>query len=1186
MRLKKLEIYGFKSFAERTQLVFDQGITGVVGPNGSGKSNISDAVRWVLGEQNPRSLRGGKMEDIIFNGTEKRKRLGYCEVTLTFENTDQTLALDYSEIEVTRRVYRSGESEYSLNKTSCRLKDITELFRDTGIGKEGYSLIGQGRIDEILSSKSEDRRLVFEEAAGIVTYKSRKEEAERRMYNTRQNLERVQDIIEELGNQLEPLAQQSETARRFLALREQLRGLELNAFLVRSDRADERIKSIGQTIEGLAEAIAEGEAREKESSAKRLRIEEAITEQDALVAEAHEQVLALTKLLEVHEGENNVLRSDIAHSSQDLARLESEQAESEQRLAALEALQADATGDQTEQHTLLSAQRAELVTVEEKMTQAQADAEAKEHALDAHKAAIMEAMNRLSDVRSNQTRLSTMRQSLEKRLEELRQGEQGIEADEARLAEAVATAEEAREGVSAQMETLTQESVAADEKVRAAVQRTEALTEQLAQYNGQQQALSSRLRVLQEMERDYEGYQHAVKQVLLRAKEEKGVHGVVATLLHVPKEYEKPIEAVLGASLQHVVTDDEFVAKRMIDYLRQRQFGRATFLPISAIKGRTVSQEERKILSMPGCLGVASELVAFDPQYRGIMENLLGRTLIAENLDAGIAIMRRGNYSFRLVTLEGDVMHSGGSMTGGSAQSRMTSLLSREREINEHKQALKSLAAKIEKAKQELGELEAQRTEDKRRRAELFARLHQEEIAVAREQERYARAQDEYKAHQERREQHRLMCEQIEDNLRDIATQLGEMDQNQGHAEQDTAEMHQRTQSLQAELMVAREHAEEMREQVTTWRVSLAALEREVEALRRDGARLESEKQALHSRIEQQRAQRSQRQEQAEAYRQGLEQGEEKQMACQAKLDQANGTLEARNLARAKKQAELRTLAEEVDALRERLNGDVDRHHRAELQLTRLEGDLKQMQDRIWEEYELTYAGAKDFFVENFELGPAEKCINEIRAQIREMGSVNVNAIEDYQTCRTRHDELCTQREDLLRAEEDLHGIIEGLMVKMEKQFREQFSLLGQYFSETFARLFNGGHAELKLLDPNDVLNCGIEIVAQPPGKKLQLLTLLSGGERALTAIAILFAMLRLKPTPFCILDEIEAALDDANINYFADYLSEFSRNTQFVVVTHRKGTMERCDALYGVAMEEKGVSKMVSVQLTDHVAS
>ena len=1183
MRLKKLEIYGFKSFADRTEIVFDQGITGIVGPNGSGKSNISDAVRWVLGEQSARSLRGGRMEDIIFGGTEKRKRLGYCEVSLTFENEDRALPVDYSEVCVTRRVYRNGESEYQLNKTTCRLRDIIDLFRDTGIGKEGYSLIGQGRIDEILSAKSEDRRQVFEEAAGIVKYKVRKDEAERRMENTRQNLLRVEDILEELQGQLEPLQKQSETARRYIALREELRGLELNAFVVRSDRAKERIDALQKTIDGLQEAIAEGERRTQENAEERTRQEAAVSELDRQVSAAHAQVLELTRELEAREGENNVLRTQIAHAGQDEERLRAQIEEAEKRLEALSALEAASSGDEGDRTSLLDEGREALRALEAELAAAQERAEQAEETLNAHKTAIIEAMNRLSDVRTTQARLTTMRQSLEKRLEESRSQEGDMEAEEARLAQALQGAKDALAAVDGGLRALQEEAQRLDAQVRAHGERGEALKAQLQELSGKQQGLTSRLRVLREMERDYEGYQHAVKQVLLYGNKQGGVHGVVATLIHAPKEYERAIEAVLGGALQNVVTQDEYVAKDMIAYLRQNRYGRATFLPLTSIRGRVLSPAERQVLSMPGCLGVASELIAYDEQYRGVVESLLGRTIIAKDLDAGIEIMRRGRQAFRLVTLEGDVMHSGGSMTGGSSQSRMTSLLSREREIQEHEALIAQNAGRIDAVKAEIIEIERSRSEEKRLRQELYSHLHQEEIAVAREQERVASAQAELSQHEARMQRAQEMREQIGDNLSDIDEQLAGMTQRQDGAQQDTARMQQETAQLAQLQSEARTHVDGLREQVTARRVELASLERELEALRRDGARLKSERAAHTARREENARALAQSIERQAQSSQRLSTGVAEQEACQARLTQAQASLEEAQRRRTHRQQTVRELTETLDRLREGVAQDVDKHHRAELQLSRAQGELTQMQERIWEDYELTYAGALECKVEGFELGDSEKRIGVIRGEIRQMGSVNVNAVEDYRACRERYDDLSAQRDDLVRAQEDLQGIIEGLIAKMERQFKQNFDQLNLFFGETFTRLFGGGRAELKLQDPSDVLGCGIEIVAQPPGKKLQMLSLLSGGERALTAIAILFAMLRLKPTPFCILDEIEAALDDANISYYADYLKEFARNTQFVVVTHRKGTMERCDALYGVTMEEKGVSRMISVQLSDH---
>lgn len=1182
MRLKKLDIYGFKSFAERTQILFEEGITGIVGPNGSGKSNISDAVRWVLGEQSAKSLRGGKMEDVIFNGTEKRKKLGYCEVTLTFDNEDRALPVDYTEVAVTRRLYRSGESEYKMNGAACRLKDIVDLFRDTGIGKEGYSLIGQGRIDEILSTKSEDRRGVFEEAAGIVKYKARKDEAERRIANTQANLTRVEDILEELSGQLEPLAKQSEQARRYITLREELKKLELNAFVVRSDRTKERIDDLEKNIAGILEAIAQGEREIEKATQERAQMEQAVTEMDAQVSAAHGQVLDFTREMEAREGENNVLRAGIEHAQSDEARIGHSVEEAKKRLEQLNALTEESTGDAQARFDALGAGRAELEALEKELDAAQRRADAAEETLNTHKAAIIDAMNRLSDVRTSQTRLTTMRQTLEKRLEELSTQSGGMEEERARLTDNLRRARELGESTLGSLKEMQSEAARLDEQVRDEGARSENFKNQLQKLLGDQQALSSRLRVLREMERDYAGYQGAVKQVLVHAGKNGGVEGVVATLMHAPQEYERAIEAVLGGALQNIVTRDEYVAKDMINYLRQNRFGRATFLPITSVHGRTLTREERGVLSMDGCLGVASELVSFDERYRGIVENLLGRTIIARDLDAGIAIMRRGRQAFRLVTIEGDVMHSGGSMTGGSAQSRMTSLLSREREIKEHEAQIEQNNQQIEKIRDEIARMEQRRAETKRLRGEMYDQLHQEEIAVAREQERVDRAQGELSAHEERMAQSDMLREQMNDSLADIDAQLAQMQTSHDGAQQDTEAMNARTAELVNAQTQARETLEKLREDVSEQRVNLASQERELEALRRDGARLEQEKQNLE-RILREDSQTLMQLSLARAQDETkLAQSEEDQLACQQRLTLAQGALREAEGRRAQKQADVRTLTERLDSLRNTNAQDVEKHHRQDLALSRAQGEWQQMNERIWEEYELTYAGAMEFKEDDFQLGESEKRIASIRGEIRQMGAVNVNAIEDYRACRERFDELSAQRDDLVRAQDDLRGIIDELVGKMEKQFRENFELLNIYFGETFTRLFGGGRAELKLSDPSDVLGCGIEIIAQPPGKKLQMLSLLSGGERALTAVAILFAMLRLKPTPFCILDEIEAALDDANVGYYADYLRDFTRTTQFVVVTHRKGTMERCDALYGVAMEEKGVSKMVSVQLKD----
>lgn len=1182
MKLKRLEIQGFKSFADKTEIVFEEGTTAIVGPNGSGKSNISDAVRWVLGEQSAKQLRGAKMEDVIFGGTEKRKALSWCEVSLLFENDDRALGMDCAEVLVTRRVWRSGESEYYLNKAACRLKDITELFRDTGIGKEGYSLIGQGRIDAILGAKSEDRRIVFEEAAGIVTYRSRKEEAERRMANTRANLDRVEDILSELEGQLEPLRQQAEDAKKYLALRDTLRGLELNAFLINHDRHKERINQCESLIEAIDTQIAEVEPKLTALSQERDALSAKADAADAAERESAQRVLEAARAVESQEGTNNVLRERILHAEGDARREEAMALEESQRAGALDDLKGENQAEEKRRARELADAQKQLADLEAKLAQAQKAAVTHEDALETHKADIMTAMNRMSDMKTQQARLTALQENLTSRLKEAEASALSIGEGRQGLVDSVTEAEGKLAAAQDELAKLEAEARGLDEAVRAAAQESEALLASLREKTAQRHQADSRLKVLREMERDYEGYQNAVRHALKHAKDDNTIRGVVANILRTPKDYERALEMVLGGALQNIITEDEQAAKRMIEYLRQNKFGRATFLPMTTVRGRTLSQQERQVLGLPGCVGIASELVGFDEPYRGIVESLLGRTIIAEDLDAGIQIMRQGRHAFRLVTLGGDVMHSGGSMTGGSVQSRMTSLLSREREIAEHSALLKRLEKDLTDIQSRIDVLDGQRSEAKRARNAIYDQAHQAEIAVARETEHTQRAGADLASHDERQEQAELLTDQLRTNLADIEEQLSQAQAISDGGETNQADMHARTAKMQQMLSDARTQLETLREETVHCRVSVTAQERELDAVRRESQRLLSEEGQL-SRKQEKRGETQKAQADALARdKQQLKAGEAEHAARVEALEKLRIEQSEHAQSRHRLLDESRAVSAQLETLRAEVSTTADKRHRTELQLVRVQSDLKSLQERIWNEYELTYAGALEYKEEDFELRESEKRIASIRAEIREMGSVNVNAVESYAQTKERFESMDTQKQDLLKASIDLENIIAELLVKMERRFRKQFAQLNMYFGKTFEVLFGGGKAELKLGDDTDILNCNIDIVAQPPGKRLQLLSLLSGGERALTAIAILFAMLQLKPTPFCILDEIEAALDEANVANFADYLNEFSRNTQFVVVTHRRGTMERCQALYGVAMEEKGVSRMVSVKLTD----
>ena len=1185
MKLKKLELYGFKSFAQRTEIVFDEGITGIVGPNGSGKSNIGDAVRWVLGEQSAKTLRGASMSDVIFNGTQKRKPLSYCEVSLVFDNDDHALAMEAAEVMVTRRVYRNGESEYYLNRTACRLKDVVDLFRDTGIGKEGYSIIGQGRIDEILSRKSEDRRQVFEEAAGIVKFKARKEEADKKLQRTLENLERVDDILDELTKRLKPLEEQSRNARVYLELSTELKDLDLNLFLIRSDRARARLSELESELLTVQTILADTESNLTDKTTRRDETQNRIDQLEEAITKARTELMECAE--HVHESQKKLsaLQSRRETRSENRQRIVREQEEAQERLAEIEKDHVRIQADVEKQHSLIADAEQILRATQEAAEKAQAKEKEADAALEAQKAAVIDQMNRLSDVRNDKTRLNTMQAQMETRLTEIEESSGALQEQEAALREALIAVEK-------QLETENQHQQQCQEKLAQARQASDEadaayanLRADVEKQSADMQAAASRHNVLTEMTRDMEGYNMAVRRAMTYAKQHglTGVKGVLAQLMTVPQAYETAIDMALGAAQQNIVTDTEETAKELINYLRQNRLGRATFLPMSAIRGKTLYGNERNALKLPGCLGVASELVQCAPEYRGIVENLLGRTVIADNLDHGIPIMRAGNHAFRLVTLEGDVMHSGGSMTGGSAQSKVSNLLSRERELKELTAKLQTGRAELDKCRQELTQRQQTAQEKRQKVSDAVNALHQQEIAVAREQARRESVSADLNTHLQRMQETEQARVQLHQSLEDIRQQLETIEHQRTGAQGDQSAMEQKTIEMQNALVKARAEAsaENDRLMVRTLQLSdlrhgLSDLERDEAHAQQDQAQIlreqERREQLLHEMDELDTVDENEmKREEAESARRQKE---------QLRQESAAQAIEQR---RSQAQSDLRDILSDMENLHEAYNRDSEKLHKTELAKARIEGDQKNLQNRIWDTYKLTYAGAEEFRRTPFDEKESDRRAAELQGQIRALGTVNVGAVEEYAETKARVDDLTTQQQDLKRAEMDLRELIERLLIQMRSTFVENFSKMQGYFAETFTRLFGGGHAELKLMDPDDPLNCGIEVNAQPPGKKLQLLSLLSGGERALTAIAILFAMLKLKPTPFCILDEIEAALDDANIGYYADYLKEYSKGTQFIVVTHRKGTMERCNSLFGVAMEEQGVSRMVSVSLQDY---
>lgn len=1187
MFLKSLDIYGFKSFADKAELRFTKGITAIVGPNGSGKSNVGDAVRWVLGEQSAKQLRGGKMEDIIFGGTQTRKKLSFCEVTLLFDNTDRELPIDYSEVAITRRLYRSGESEYYINKNACRLKDVIELFLDTGIGKEGYSIIGQGKIDNILSNKTEERRAVFEEAAGIMKYKTKKLEAERRLERTRDNLSRLGDILNELGSRLEPLKEQSDKAQQYLLLREKLRELEVNFYLYQhgiSERKKEEIRAGMQSIEGEQE---EKTRLAGELNAQLSQTESRISGLEEDLAQARASILSLTAAIEKESGECLLFNERAENLIKDSQRLE---AELQNAAASQNALNQAAHGDSQaleELRAKITIQTRELAEEEEQLKKFNARLASQSAELEAEKNKILSALNNLSDVKSNISRYETMRQNIFQRNQRAEERFKALERERRNIVEAINAQKEAAaalEEKKRQIEALKGKNAEQLKQLIIEINKTQ---EEYNQASNRLQSANSRLNMLTEMKNDYEGYQQSVKQLLKRcagqSQIQKHICGVLAQLINAPKEYERALEAALGGALQNIVTPTEEDAKALIEYLRANNLGRATFLPVSAIKGKFLSpQEQASLRECAGCRGTASQLIKCPDEYREIINNLLGRTAVCEDMDSAIGLARRNRHSFRIVTLKGDILNAGGSMTGGSSQSRLTSLLGRTREIDETAQTVQGLKTQCARAKDRLSELGREQKELQDQLSELERELHQADILSTRDTERLDKLNGDMSQNQAETDALLLEGEQLKETLDELEKNISQINSMQDGLEQNSVQAQEALTARQAEYNKQLIERDRLSETLTSKKIRLAELEKELSAALSGLNRTQSEikrTDELKARLEKEITARAAQLEDINT--QSVQAGrevEKKKAALEREQERANAMDKARQeLFEASKELQRKIKDLEQDALIAS-----ERRHKLELSLQKVDSDITVMEQRIWDEYELTYAGAEELRQEGFKVTGAQTEISRLRRAISQLGSVNVNAIEEYVSSKERFESLTAQNEDLLKAEKDLNRIIEDVTKRMEAQFKEQFAVINGYFGQTFKELFGGGRAELRLENSQDILGSGIEIVAQPPGKALQLLSLLSGGERALTAIAILFAMLKLKPTPFCILDEIEAALDEANVYNFASYLRQFAEKTQFIVITHRKPTMEEADALYGVAMEEKGISKMVSVQLKE----
>ncbi len=1184
MYLKSIELVGFKSFADKTILNFEPGVTGVVGPNGSGKSNISDAIRWVMGEMSAKALRGGNMQDVIFNGTEKRKPLGYAQVSLTLENTGRTFNIDYDEVCVSRRVYRSGESEYYINGAQCRLKDIHELFMDTGLGRDGYSIIGQGKVSEIVSGKNEERRNILDEASGISKYRHRKEEAQRKLAHTDENLVRIGDIVSELETQVEPLFKQSEKAKKYLNLREELKKIDLNLFLRSTDRlkkdgdeADKNFIIITEQLSKAQNAFAETEAKIEEENAK-------AEAQEKLVEQLHTESTDTEVVIRGYLGEIEVLKQKIASGKSAADRSAADVQNLKTRLETAQETHAGIEAERRALEEKLDEKKTELATLEQESRAAVETYESHIRAINDHKGDIIDKLNEIAERKAQLSSLEAFKTGFAERKEALFK-------TQAASAETIRKLTEKKQGAEALL-------VAQQEKIRVLEAQCDEMDTKTQIKEGEYAAAeysriqhletynqkNSRLTMLRDMEKDFEGFGRGVKGVLEAhangALQKQNIHGALSTLLEVDNKSVLAIETALGAAAQNVVVESEEDAKAAIEYLKKNKLGRVTFLPVSAVQA-TPLPEEKEVSAMRGFVAIANALVKTDAHFADIVSHLLGRTVVADNIDNAIAISKKFGYKFRVVTLEGELLNAGGAITGGSVN-KNTGLLSRAGEMKTLEKETEALLKQIEEdeqkmvaVKEALGVLADENTQ-----ALQTLQTARQECVRLEADTQYA-AQD-LDASENAVAAAAVEQEQIDLQIRSandsIAIVINGITANEFAVE----EAKKKIATLEEQLAgceVARVNAAEM---VSAKQIEMTSCSRDIFACKQRAEDMLLQVAELARDIEGREADIRANDAAAVDMLAQIAQQEQLIADTRKKSDEIYANIEAANTVRNEAKAVAAQLLADSKETREQIFALREEQTRINNHRVKISEEMETLSERIWNDYELTYSTALEYKAEIGTVTEAQKNLSSLRGQIRALGNVNVDAIEEYKSVKERFDFLSNQFTDLTTAKRDLEKLIASIQEKMKEQFKVQFAVINKHFSETFTALFGGGKAELKLVDPDNVLESGIEIEAQPPGKKLQNLSLLSGGEMAFTAIALLFAILKVRPTPFCVLDEIEAALDESNVYRFADYVRDYSKKTQFILVTHRRGTMEAADLLYGVTMQEKGVSKLLALRLDE----
>lgn len=1185
MYLTKLEVIGFKSFVNKTVFDFSKGVTAIVGPNGSGKSNVADAIRWALGEQSFKNLRGRKVDDIIFAGTEKRRPLSFCEVSITFDNSDEFFEIDYNELVITRRAYRSGENEYYINGNSCRLKDITMLLHDTGVGKEGYSIIGQNKIETLINNKSEHMREVLDEAAGVMKYKARKIDAERKLSRTQTNIERIEDMLETLGVQLEPLAIQSTQAKEYFETRDKLKSLEATAFFNNFDNTEKKRERLVIEQNDLAKNI-EDHKNNIELTAKEINDTKSKEQElENKLSVYQQEIMEMSGRIERQKGDIQLFEQKVEYIKENSERLNKEikdlreQEDNKQKqLVSLEDDAKKVIENLSSAKDILSASKLKYEEANVQVIEA-------EGKLDRDKAELMNKINKASEAKMQATRLNTMNSGIDERLVSIKAEKERLIPLTGELEEETAQLESSEKRLNQKQKDLSAEYNEVTSKILEIKTFKESVKEKEHELEKKMSESMSRIKVMEDMQKTYEGFNMPIKRLMQYSKKnqelEKKILGVVANVINVPEKYSKAIESTLGAALQNIISKDENDAKYIINCLRQNSFGIATILPLNVIKPRVLNAQDRSVINDTGCLGVASDLISCDAKYTNIISYLLGRTLIVDNMDNAIKIARRIRHSLKIVTLSGDIINPGGSMTGGGRARKTAGILEREQVLKQEKLKLNDLKKALSELKEKASKINAL-DELSLRQQRIAQEINDCNIAVAIEKEKLDTVKVQFNEKQGQISALENELEQLSESKKNIEEQLASIDEEHVNVENDNKEFQNKIMHASKELAEFKRNVQVLLTDFNEKNAVVTNLEKEYAILINKITDRKSELANINVLMLEKQNMIDENIAGLDKMLENNKTSNDQEATLQSEINDKKNELETlRNIIAELKQDQ-QTLNDNIQKLNKLIEDKQDRRHKIEMQMLKMQNDIDTATKTLYAEFELTVEQAKEIYIKEPVKNINSK-ISELRSRLRSIGVINPNAIEDYNNVKSRYDELFEQKEDLLTAKTDLERIVKDLYKGMNKQFNTEFDKLNTLFNETFREVFGGGRAEIKMLDESDKLNSPVEIIAQPPGKKLGNMLLLSGGESALTAISLMLSVIKLRPTPFCVLDEIEASLDEANTYKLANYIKRYSDTSQFILITHQKASMASSDTLYGVAMEEKGVSRIVSVKMEEY---